>query len=350
MCIFDKPANDITINANSLSEKIWCLPFNGDIDFVLNFTSSNNQLIYEFYGDDGFFSSSRHCQNISCTDLSNLVNELKKMNVGFNYTLNSPNLEGYLVQEKALFLHLKELREMGVENITTTHPILLDALKEMGFSVSASAVQCISSAPQAIQAERIGFNRIILVEDLNRNLKAIKDILESISIPTEIIINNLCIMNCPWRMSHYAIDGIRNPEIDRESWNKYNEMMLQCRNRWKEDPANFLKSTWIRPEEIKHYRKLGIKYMKLVGRDWPSERLEKVFKIYFNQAHDGYIFDYLRPGYNVKERYGINNIKNSDLDSFFNFFFEEGNNCTGLCNKCKHCETFSEELFYVNND
>lgn len=339
-----KSSSNRAIDINSRSEKIWCLPFNGDIDFALNYARNNNQLIFEFYGDDGFFSSGRHNQNISCTDLSNLISGLKELNVKFNYTINSPNLEGYLVQEKRLLLHLKELRDMGVENITTTHPVFLETLIHMGFSVSASAVQCISSAPQAIQAEKIGFCRIILVEDLNRNPKTISNIIESISIPTEIIINNLCIINCPWRMSHYAIDGIRTPEIDKETWNNYNEKMLKCRSRWKEDPANFLKSTWVRPEEIKHYRKLGIRYMKLVGRDWPSERLEKVFNIYLSQSYNGYVFDYLRPGYNIKEKYGIKNLKNNELDAFFDYFFEKGNSCTGLCSKCKHCEKVAKEI------
>lgn len=343
-------SNKNSSDKNIMSEKIWCLPFNGDIEFALDFTKKNSNYIFEFYGDDGFFSSSRHCQNKSCTDLAKLVKELSKMNVRFNYTLNSPNLEGYLIHENALFLHLKELKELGVQSITTTHPAFLEMLKELDFSVSASAVQCISSAPQAIQAERIGFDRILLVEDLNRNIKSLKEIIEAVSIPTEIIINNLCFMNCPWRISHYAIDGIRTPKIDKKTWNHYNEMMLKCRNRWRENPANFLKSTWVRPEDIKHYRRLGIKYMKLVGRDWPSERLEKVFNIYFNQSCDGFVFDYLRPGYNIKEKYGIRNLRNYELDDFFGFFFENGNSCSGLCNKCRHCETYAKELFYADND
>ena len=106
MRITARHSDNITANTNNDSEKIWCLPFNGDIDFALNFASDNNQFIYEFYGDDGFFSSSRHSQNIPCEDLSRLVSGLGKLNVKFNYTLNSLNLEAYLAQKKALILHL----------------------------------------------------------------------------------------------------------------------------------------------------------------------------------------------------------------------------------------------------
>lgn len=350
MCNKADVTNNIAADADLFSEKIWCLPFNGDIDYALDTAKKHNDVVYEFYGDDGFFSSCRHCQNISCTDLSKLIDGLGRMNVKFNYTLNSPNLEGYLIHEKALLSHLKELKEMGVENITVTHPVFIGILKEMGFSVSASAVQCISSVPQAKQAEYIGFNRILLVEDLNRDIKTIKEITETISIPAEIIINNLCMINCPWRISHYAIDGIRTPEIDIETWNRYNNMMLRCRSQWREDPAIFLRSTWIRPEEIKHYRDLGVRFMKLVGRDWPSDRLEKVFGIYFKQFCDGYVFDYLRPGYDIKEKYGIRNPRNTELDGFFDFFFKNGNSCSGLCEKCGHCESYAKELFYADND
>jgi collagenase-like PrtC family protease len=333
-----------------ISEKIFCLPFNGDVDFAIKMAENYDGHIYEFYGDDGLFSSGRHGQHLQIADLEPLVSKLSQFGVKFNYTLNSPNLESYLEKEEFMVSHLKKLRSIGVQNITVTHPVFVKMLKDMGFQVSSSAVQCISSIPQTIWAEKIGFERIVIAEDINRCLNRLRDLVASVSTPIEIIINNVCILNCPWRMSHYALDGIINPLVSKETWERYNKVLLSCRDLWKVNPVNFLRATWMRPEEIMRYRKIGVKYIKLVGRDWPSERLQKSFEIYISQEHRGFVFDYLKPGYDVGTRYGIKNLKNKDLDEYFNFFFDNDNGCDGLCVACNHCESYAKRLFYADND
>lgn len=325
--------------------KCYCVPFNGDVDLAYYLAEKYSDKIYEFYGNDGYFASGRRVPFKTTHDIGPLVKALRSRGIHFNYTLNAASIETYINNETLLLDHLEYLHKCGVEWITLTHPIFLKQLKSMGFSVANSAVQVIRCLPDLHWLEQLGYDRIILAEDLNRNIRKMRELITHINTPVEIIMNNACMKNCPMRFTHYSLDSLFKTNIPDEAWKRFYKAVLQCKRTWSENPSFFLKSTWFRPEEKTRLLEIGVSLFKIAGRDFSSEKMKRVVEIYLCEEYNGFVFDYLKPLDSPEDKYGIKNINNKDLDSYFNDVFDVELGCKGDCLNCNICNSYSKLLF-----
>jgi len=322
--------------------KHFCLPFNGDSAFILDYCHRHNNQIHEVYGAEGIFATGRFTNNVDNKIIANLIPRLKDLDVEFNYLVNSISVKNYIAHDDKLLKHLEKLKHVGLNNVTVSHPFMLKPIKELGFKVSTSLVQNIKTIEDKNWAEYFGYSRIICSDDLNRRISDLKKLILRANVPVEIVVNNMCLPSCPVRHSHYGFEAYIAECGKSEKFNTVKKVLVICRKMWGDNPTIFLKSSWIRPEDIKRFIDIGVKYMKIAGRDRSSESLRQTFDIYLSGEYQGFVFDYLLPGKDPLTKYGLHNIENKKLNKYFDYIFSFDNGCSGDCDFCNFCDKYLE--------
>jgi collagenase-like PrtC family protease len=324
----------------------FCVPYNGDPALVEKCLDEHGAAIHEFYGCDGEFKSGRAVRPGGSACLERALECLRGTGVEFNYVLNALVLEEYLVERDRLERHLAWLRDIGVTCITLSSPYFLKLVKPFGFRASTSLLQEIRSENTARIYEDLGFDRIIVGEDETRNFGLIRSLAESLQVPLEIIVNNCCLRNCPFRLTHYNSEGnarlFSRPELIRDVSSFCHR---RCRGLWYQDPRHFLMSSWTRPEELPAYVAAGVQLFKLAGRTAPTEAISKMLSLYAEGAYDGNVFDYLSPAVDAQKLYGLLPIDNREFAAYFAYFRDE--KCLRRCSRCRHCERWAAKVAKV---
>lgn len=320
----------------------FCVPFNGDIKLVEYLVGHNPEPIYELYGTDDLFSSGRWKKPGESADIADVTEVLKGSGIRFNYLLNSIVFDDYIVHGDKLKRHLEKLSKACVSSVTCTSPFLVDLVKSFGFEVNTSLMQNIRSATAVAYYEKLGYDRILLCEDELRNVRLIKDMAASISLPIEAIVDNVCLMECPFRQTHLSSEGIRHPDFSDGMRQYMSAYCRQCKQFWHYEPANFLKTSWVRPDDLESLYNSGVRLFKMGGRGIETSAIIQKLSIYSRGEYDGDIFAYLKPHMDSRQFLGVSPINNKDLDEYFKFFMD--GKCTKLCHSCKHCDRWAEKL------
>jgi len=59
-------------------------------------------------------------------------------------------------------------------------------------------------------------------------------------------------------------------------------------------PQDFIRSTWIRPEDTIHYEESGIDSFKLIDRGMTTQALTRIFQAYIDRHYEGNLMDLFR--------------------------------------------------------
>lgn len=326
---------------DSRLEHSFCVPYNGDINLVRDVVENHVDAVYEFYGTDNAFGSGRWSTPEDAAPIPDVMRQLDGSGVRFNYLLNSVVLDDYVIRAEELKRHLTMIREAGVQSVVCTSPILVDLVKELGFEACTSLMQHIRSAVAARYHEELGYDRILVCEDDIRSSRLIKDMARSSNLPLEVIVDNGCLMECPFRHTHLTSEGIRRDDFDSGLRNYMSAFSRQCKQFWHVDPSLFLRTSWVRPEELPKLKELGVRFFKMGGRGTPTFSILKKLSIYKEGWYEGSIFDYLKPHADPAEFFGVEPIDNKSLDGYFKYFFD--GKCTKLCGACTHCDRWARK-------
>jgi collagenase-like PrtC family protease len=106
--------------------------------------------------------------------------------------------------------------------------------------------------------------------------------------------------------------------------------------------SEFLRLSWIRPEDLKFYQNIGICYFKLQGRQHviKGEPLRTV-EAYFKESYEGCLMELLdmfNP--TCSFRFFVDNKK---LDGYIRPFYENEAFCKNDCDSCNYCEAFARK-------
>lgn len=320
----------------------FCVPYNGDAKLVEAVAADHADAVYEFYGSDDLFSSGRWGTPDRATSIPEVLYLLRGTGIQFNYLLNSVVLDDYAIRAVEFRRHLENLRQVGVHTVTCASPFLVDVAKELGFEVSTSLMQHIRSEVSVRHAELLGYDRIMVCEDELRNVPLISHIVGCTELPVEIIVDNCCLKECPFRLTHLNSEAIRHPEFTPRMRHYMSAYARQCKQLWHQDSAQFLMTSWVRPEELPRLAAIGVKLFKLGGRGLATRAILQKLQIYEKGKHDGFVLDYLKPNSDPVEWFGLEQIQNAALAEFFDFFFSRG--CQGLCSQCRHCSAWAKKV------
>jgi collagenase-like PrtC family protease len=301
----------------------------------------------------------------------------------FSYLLNAPCL-GNLQYSKKGYGQLIELLEWidqsGADAVTIGLPYLIDLVRKRfpRLKVKVSTTARVNTVRKALQYEDMGVEEIIIDEHINREFKTLEAIRKAVTCNLELIVNNICLWQCPYNYEHVNHDGHASREGEEDDYCYLQYPGYLCLYRKLTDPVELLKSPWIRPEDIPHYEAIGYEHFKITERFKRTSLLLEHVKAYENRRYDGNVLDlftlprkgaftpvhleyFIKPEHvnimkiselekvfdlEVRELIQIDNRK---LDGFIEFFKKNDCNQT-TCSACRYCETVFEKVAVVNEE
>lgn len=325
----------------------------GTIDkyYELNNKYSTSK-VYETYGEcmiDGMGSGRARdmVPRINLKGLEEYIKYSQNKNIGFNYTLNATCLGNKELTEegaKEIYRMLKDLYEAGVSTITVAIPPLIELIKmsPYPFEIKVSTLSQISNANKAMAYKKMGVDRIVLDECMNRDFANIRRIREVFGEKCELIVNVICHKNCIYRPFHQNQCSHDNSEEKRSS-TYYSHRCMQKRL---EEYGNLLRIGWIRPEDLHLYSSMGIEYFKIQGRHTVLKGDPvRMVECYMQERYEGNLLDLLdcfAPTNSFKFF-----LDNSKLDGYIKPFYEEEGFCINNCAECNYCEQFARNAVKV---
>lgn len=335
------------------------------IDEVAKANAQNRNKVVEMYGSvrkDAELAARPYFRlpDISREELKEYVQYAKQNCINFNYTLNSINpmrsKYNFAANEKEIRRLIEWLTEIGVYRVTVANPMLLELMKNMDAhpQIEISTIAHTDTITQIrYYYETYGVTKICCNLNKNRDFKwlakAAKYCNEN-NIELELMANEFCgvggsnyATHCIYRDSCYICHSTNETVEDANSFNSY--PMKQCTMSRNINPANWLKTKFIRPEDMHLYNDIGVYNFKLTGRTATTEYLLKVLAAYMSESWDGNLLGLWKPLESITkekdESFATYDIPNKKLKNFLKFFVD-GHNCDyEVCGQtCKYCEHF----------
>lgn len=306
------------------------------------------------------------------------IQEVHRYGFKFNYLLNSlclNNKEFTISGQRNLEKILDWLMDMQVDIVTVSIPYLLEWIKKRypALKVGISSQANINTLHRAHFWEDLGADTLILSYlDVNRDFPLLKAIRRGIKCELVLIANNICLYNCPFHVYHALSDSHFSQHNGCKKSVSIGYCTLSCRYKKAMDIAEFIRSGWIRPEDIHYYEEIGIDKIKLVDRTMPTSKIISIVDAYINRYYEGNLFELFvsKSKENVYRHIGlfwqlqyffhpllvnmfkyikIKNIfkpmdifiDNRGLDDFLEYF--TNHSCSSLsCRECGYCEQIAK--------
>jgi len=311
------------------------------------------------------------------------IQDCHERGLEFSYLLNAPCL-GNLQYSRKGYGQLIELLEWvdqsGADSVVIGIPYLLHLVRKRfpRLKLKVSTTARVNTVRKALQYEDMGVEEIIVDEHINREFKTLEAIRKAVKCNLELIVNNICLWQCPYNYEHVNHDGHASRKEEEDDYCYLQYPGYLCLYRKLTDPVELLKSPWIRPEDIPSYEDMGYDHFKITERFKRTSLLLEHVRAYENRRYDGNLLDlftlprkgaftpvhleyFIKPEHvnilkiselekvfdlEVRELIQLDNRK---LDGFIEYFKENDCNQTS-CSDCRYCETFFEKMAVVNED
>ncbi len=281
------------------------LAANYDPDLVTALTAYPVDEVYGKFPADGVSGGRPRylATPLSESDLRHYINLLDRHGIAFNYLLNGAcfgNREWTRPWQKRVKALLTKLGDWGVRRVTVSTPFLLELVKRRfsEFKVKVGIYAHVDTPRRARFWEDLGADDITLESfSINRDFRRLAAIRQSVRCGLQLIANHVCILNCPLQTYHqngfaHASDDTRTLFIDY--------CFLRCSRLRLTDPSQFIKTAWIRPEDLAVYEAMGYTTFKLLERGVPSAELLRRVKAYSEREFSGNLAELLL-SYGFKE-------------------------------------------------
>ncbi len=249
--------------------------------------------------------------HVSRKQLIRHVNEAHEAGIEFNYLLNSSCLGNREITrrgQRAIEKLLGWICEIGADSVTVATPYLLKLVKTRypQLKVRISVFAGVDRVRKAQMWEDLGADCIVLDSLLvNRELKTLERIRKDVGCDLELMVNNNCLMGCALSPSHMNTLAHSAQSCHENKGFFIDWFFLKCTEMKLQEPVNYIRSEWIRPEDLHVYEDLGYDRFKIVERDIPTEMLVMRVKAYAKRQFDGNLLDLIQP-------FGFKGIKKSD--------------------------------------
>ncbi len=258
--------------------------------------------VYEVYGKltSDFFGGGRpsfYLPEIDKKKLEDYVKLTHDAGIEFNYLLNATsmgNREFTREGQRELRKILDWLSEIGVDSITTASLFFLKTIKRRypHFKVRISSHRYTDNARKVRFWSEEGADTIVISEvNIYREFDALKAMREATDADLSLIVNNSCRQDCAIAGSHAVGLNHASDNSGKSKGYPLDYHMLACMKIRLQDPVNFIRANWIRPEDLDRYEALGYHNFKIVERNTPTKALLERVKAYSERHYDGNLAD-----------------------------------------------------------
>ncbi len=363
------------------------------------------QPVYEVFGKltADFFGGGRpsfYLPRVDARRLEDYVARAHARGVEFNYLLNASsmnNVEFTTRGQRELRKLLDWLSEVGVDTITVGNLFFLRLIKKRypHFGVRVSSHRETDNPRKARFWEDNGADCIVISETtIHRELEVLRAMREAVRVDLSLIVNNWCRQDCAIASNHAVL--LSNASRSEAQHFPLDYCSVYCNAYRLEEPVNYVRANWIRPEDLQRYVDLGYTNFKIVERNTPTDLLAMRVRAYAARRYDGNLLDlvqnyaypksvfkqedraYYSLGRLVKyfakptevnllrfsqivefgktlsmlyPREGDNPVyvDNRSLDGFLDRF--EKVSCEDLdCEKCRYCHDWAEKAVHIDPD
>ena len=264
-----------------------------------------SEIVHDLYGtyDFSFTGSGRPfllMQRKEKSEIEDYINRVHELGLNFTWLWNGECL-GYFKfnseQQSSALKELDWLDDMDVEYLTVTDPYLAKFAKTYHpkLKLKVSVIAEVNSLTRAMDwGEIIGSEGVLTLSVMiNRNFPLLEKIREVVDCDIELLLNDCCLNECPFRFFHYTECSHASQKHDvLEGY--YNDWAtIACQNQKAFNPEQIIMSKWIRPSDIDKYMEIGLDYFKISGRRYGTEWLSRALKAYSRKKYDGNLGDIL---------------------------------------------------------
>lgn len=311
----------------------------------------NTEFIEEFYGvlDKDIIGGGRATvltPGVSKKKFTAHVKSIHDMGIEFNYLLNATCLGNYEWSgkfQKRLNKRLEWISKLGIKRVTVSIPYLLELIKKRfsHLEVTVSTMAETDSLRRAKFWQDLGADCITLsVHGPNRDFPLLRLLKKELDIKLRLIANTQCIPQCPAPYYHSNLSAHASQGFHPSKGFMIDYASLSCRRRRLEDPTEFIKVNFIRPEDLKYYQEIGIDMIKFLSRGSESKFIKKVVDAYSKRSYSGNFLDLTtEASANIALKSWFKKIK---------YFFKPGR--VNIFEFIKGKDVFCDTKIYIDND
>lgn len=323
-------------------------------------------------------------EGVSYRRVKEYITRLHKEGFKFYYLLNSScmgNREWSISGQKKIDKILNWLSAIKVDGVVVASPYLFQYIKKRyaHFKISVSCFANVNSVEKAKFWENLGASEITLPQvELNRSFYLLERIRKNIKCELQLIVNDNCLQDCPLFYYHNNMVSHASDSSTKLGGYIFDYYRLMCRYRMLSDPASFIRTAWIRPEDLKFYENIGITRFKLVDRSMDTDALGLIIEAYSKRRYNGNLYDlFTNPSKSqwlkkanlfhkwkhffhpftvnifklIRKRHLVSDIQvyidNRKLDGFINYFLDS--DCRSKsCNDCHYCQKIAERAVKID--
>jgi len=219
--------------------------------------------------------------------------------IRFLYAMNSVNLGGNEYREsfwRGLDSEVDGLVGMGVDGFIVANPLILERIKREhpAAEVAVSSFAKVTYVREIERLAAMGADAIIVHQSRNRSFRFLEEaarVARREGARLELIATDVCLWGCPFFEVHINLMGEATREDGRMPPGSIGYPFLQCAAAMAADPANLIRSRWIRPEDLGAYERIGIDRFKISSRRWSTEKIVRAVRAYSEGRYDGNLLD-----------------------------------------------------------
>ncbi|QHS01683.1 MAG: hypothetical protein [Enterobacter phage ENC9] len=350
------------------------------LDKIVELNAKNPQsLINEVYGSTRAmaFVAARpdfRLPDVKDEELEVYVRRCNELGICFNYTLNSinPGTKRELTEWKkaAIQEYVQYLWSIGVWRITIANPVVMEIVREVNkeIEIEVSTILHVDAVTQIKYLhDQYNIKKVCCGIHKNRSVNFLKQaaaFCNENGIIFEVLVNEFCsnagkgyTTHCSYRDSCYIFHSTDVTAEDAKSLDGY--PMQHCIKARDTDPFNWLRTRFVRPQDLKLYRDIGITQFKVSGRTGSTEYIMKVLEAYSSEKFEGNLLELWKPLetiYNNESDANYShtvNIETSLLDGFLEkrWFKHPTFDCANeVCGStCTYCERYYKRQLSKND-
>jgi collagenase-like PrtC family protease len=261
--------------------------------------------------------------------LKDHVRAAAERGIGFNYLINPACMDNreYTRQGQADLERLLEMvEECGATAVTVSLPFLISIIKKRHprLKVRVGVYARVDNVAKAKFWEELGADCITLESiSVNRDFAMLEAIRKAVKLELQLIANSNCMMFCPLSGHHMVNLSHASQKGHASRGFMIDYCALRCSAEKLSDPSNYLRSEFIRPEDIDSYMKMGFTSFKILERGAPTSVMAKRVRAYSEGSFDGNLLELIQP-YGYKDNSGVGAGGSGNMWRFLKYFFRPG--------------------------
>jgi len=222
------------------------------------------------------------------------IARVRQRGIHFNYVLNSActaNSEFTEAGYRAIADLVDWVAGSGADLVTVASPFVADLLvrRHPNLGICTSKFAFVSSPQQARFWQDAGAGQITVDPRITRSFRRLEAIRAAVDLQLVLLVNEACLLACPQVYYHANCDSHASQQGHNTPYVSYSRLF--CGRVFTEEPEQVVKATFIRPEDVERYERLGIDRFKLVGRVRPTAWIARAIKAYGARRYDGNLAD-----------------------------------------------------------